>query len=444
MVGAAIMGDWRSAVIPHSLRTVVIVTAVVLATGPVRARAQDTPPDPRGAAAPPAATASDNRGLFDEPRRLEKAMDFAVELSPGAEGGKAKNGFYPELGEMVTGAGWISAGPGYRHWLFNETALFTTSAAISWRAYKMAQARIEFPSLADDRLLLGTQVRWHDYTQVSYWGEGPDSLDTSRSQYRMKGTNMTAYGTVRPVKWLSLNARLGWLPGPELLAPGGSFGREDPPAYELFPDDPVYQTSEQPDFLFGDAAVVVDTRDHRGYPIRGGLYRASWIRFSDRDLDAFSFVRYEAEAAHFMPFAADNLVVILHGWLVGTESAAGQHVPFYLEPALGGSNTLRGYSNYRYHDRNVALVNAETRLAIWKHVDAAVFFDAGNVAHEFDDLNLENTSYGVGLRLHSETANFLRFDIARGREGWNLVFHVSDPFRFARHTKRNAPIPFAP
>jgi hypothetical protein len=300
------------------------------------------------------------------------------------------------------------------------------------------------PALAHDRVLAGTQIRWHDYTQVSYWGEGPDSLDTNRSEYRTKALNVAGYGSVHFVHWLAFIGRLGWLSSPDILPPGGSFGRDNPSTADMFPHDPVYQRDEQPSFIYGETSLVADTRDHRGYATRGGVYRATWIRFADRDDDSFSFTRYEAEAAHFMPFARDNVVVVLRGLLVGTESAPDQHVPFYLEPSLGGNTTLRGYSNYRFHDRNVAAATAETRVAVWKHLDAAVFVDTGNVASKFDDLNLEKTSYGAGVRVHSTSTNFARFDVARSHDGWNFVFTVHDPFRFARITRRTAPMPFVP
>ena len=39
---------------------------------------------------------------------------------------------------MITGPGWISAGPGYRHHLLGGRALIMASSAVSWRFYKMA------------------------------------------------------------------------------------------------------------------------------------------------------------------------------------------------------------------------------------------------------------------------------------------------------------------
>jgi len=40
--------------------------------------------------------------------------------------------------------------------------------------------------------------------------------------------------------------------------------------------------------------------------------------------------------------------------LVASHTADDEWVPFYLEPGLGGHNTLRSFSEYRFHDRNGA------------------------------------------------------------------------------------------
>ena len=44
------------------------------------------------------------------------------------------------------------------------------------RAYKLAQARFELTDLAHDRVTVGSQIRWQDFTQVNYFGIGADSL----------------------------------------------------------------------------------------------------------------------------------------------------------------------------------------------------------------------------------------------------------------------------
>lgn len=446
---AALLNDSPSTGRPFArlVRTAALVALLIVPA--TAALAQDPSPPanaPSAAAAVRQAGGDDaaRPGFFAEPAPIGKTIDFFSRFVKSGGGGEGNSGFYPEFGEMISGAGWISVGPGYRQWLFDDRAVADASAGVSWRLYKAAQARFEFPTLFSSRLAVGTQVRWQDLTQVTYYGEGPESLESDRSEYRLQSTNVVGYGVVRPVEWLAITGRIGWLVGPSLDTPTGSFQRDNPYTGDVFPEDPVFQLVDQPDYLHGEASVTADTRNQKGYPTRGGLYRAGWFAFADRDSGLFSFDRYEAEAAQFFPLAARRLVFALHGWFVGTQTDEGRMVPFYLLPSLGGSSTLRAYGNYRFHDRNLIDVNAETRVALWEHLDAAVFLDAGNVAPRVRDLNFDRTSYGFGLRVHTERTTFVRLDVANGSEGWHVLFRTTDPFRFSRLNRRTAAIPFVP
>jgi hypothetical protein len=387
-------------------------------------------------------TESGPTAIFAEPYILARTIDVTTRLM--GDGNELTDGLYPELSNLPTGSGWISLGPGYRRWLLNDQMFLDGSAAISWRAYKMAQARFELPRLARSRLAIGTQIRWQDLTQVTYFGDGPDSLEADRSEYRLKSTNISAYATIRPARWIALGGRLGWLDQPSVLPPSGSFLRGNPATEEVFSDDPVFSTGPQPSFAYREASVTVDTRDHLRHPTTGGLYRAAWTGFTDQDDGTFSLRRTEAEAAHFIPISRSRVILALHGWLAASDTSDEGWVPFYLQPSLGGHNTLRGYIDYRFHDRNLLVTNVEARFAVFTHLDAAVFADAGNVAARVSDLNLDKRSYGVGLRVHSREATFGRFDVAQGAEGWRFVFRLNDPLQLSRLTRRLAPVPFVP
>ncbi len=382
-------------------------------------------------------------GYLDEPGVITKAIDLAVRSMPGGDGG-TKNGLFIDASTRVSGAGWVSGGPGYRHWLFDDEAVIEASGTYSWRGYKTAQARFELPQLFRSRFGLGTQYRWQDLTQVSYFGEGADSLQDARSEYRLRSHNWSTYAIVRPTRWLALQGRAGMLGRPWLSAPAGHFNRGFPSVMETFPNDVALMRDEQPGFLHADVSLLADTRDQRNHPVHGGVYRASWATYRDRDDGLFSFRRFEAEAAQFVPLAGDRIVLALHGWSVLTGTDAGHVVPFYFTPSLGGSNTLRSFNSYRFHDRHMAVVNAEARLAIFTHLDGALFVDAGNVAARARDLNLNKTSYGVGVRLHTNRATFARIDVAHGREGWRAVVRLNDPLRLSRLSMRAALLPFVP
>jgi hypothetical protein len=403
------------------------------------------------AAAPPAALTSQSPvppplvpdGFVKEPLFLSTSIDFIIDKF-GDDGEEPRSGFYPEFSNMITGSGWISAGPGYRQFLFDRRLLIDGSAAISWRAYKMVQGRVELSDLAGGPLTLGAQLMWQDATQVNYFGLGANADDIDQSQYRLRSTNLVGYASIRGTDWLSVDGTLGWLPRVELMAPGGTFMGTFPDSRQLFPGDPAVRLARQPDFVHGSVSITADTRDYPGHPTSGGRYRAALNAYSDRTFDSFSFRQYEVEAAHFVPLAERRWVLALRGWTVLSDVASGNEVPFYLMPTLGGHSTLRSFHNFQFHDRHALLVNAESRWSLFTHVDAAVFLDAGSVARIAGDLNLDTTSVGFGIRVHNERDTIARLEVAHGSQGWQLLFRTSDPFRLSRGRRHVAAIPFTP
>ena len=425
------------------MRPLPLMLALLLLAGPVRAQDMRIDERPEGGGQSLIGPAPrPNTGIFTEPSLLAGAIDAGFERF--GETGTPKNGFYTELSNMITGSGFVSIGPGYRHDVFDNKGFIDVSAAVSWRLYNMMQGRFEMPALANDRLAVGAQVMWQDQTQNSYFGIGSGSLETNESQYRMQDIDSVSYLLIRPAPSLTVGGEFGFLRRPDILSPGGTFKQALPTIEQQFPRDPGVFKSFQPNFLHGEASIVSDTRDHRSRPTGGGVYRAALVTFDDQSSGTSSFRQYEGEAAQFVQLLEKDWVLAFHGWVVSTDVPNGNDVPFYLLPSLGGNNSLRSYPDYRFHDRNLALVNAESRWGIFAHVDAALFLDAGNVAPRFQDLDVAKTSWGGGLRLHTDRTTFARFDVAYGAEGWRFVFRTSDPLRLSRLSRRVAAVPFVP
>lgn len=412
-----------------------VVAGVALActcASPLVARAQDVPSTPPSATEP--------NGLVAEPGVITRAALFVDrQLSRG----DLSNGFYWDFKEMIPSAGWISGGPGYRHWYKGDRVFIDASSAISWHRYTAAQGRFELPALAHSRLAFGTQVRWQDFLQVEYFGAGPNSVASDRSQYRLQSKNAAGYLTLRPARWMEITGEIGWLK-PTVMAPSGAFRRDLPSTQELFAGSPVQAGLDSPTFVPKEVSMTIDGRDFPSRPTRGVLLRGAAARYDDRDRGVFTFKRYESEAAGFLPIGGGRLVLALHGWAVTSEPGANQLVPFYLQPSLGGAHSLRGYADYRFHDNNMLIVNAEARIALLTHLDFALFADAGNVAARRRDLDLSRQSFGAGLRLHTRRITFARLDAARGDEGWRLAFRLTDPLDLSRLARRAPSVPFVP
>jgi Omp85 superfamily domain len=415
----------------------------------------EAPPDPAEAAAPDSsAGASGNqaqpisnvsrRSLFAEPSIFAKGFNLAETVFGDGDDETDKTGFYPEFSNMITGAGFFSAGPGYRVSLDNGNAIVDTSAAVSWHLYKMAQVRFELPKLANDHLVIGTQAMWQDNTQISYFGLGPDTVDGNETQYRLRTVDLVGYAIARPREWLSFRGELGWLNSPRVSAAAGTFNPDYPDSRLVFSNDPGMSEASQPDFVHSEVSVMASTLDSRSYPTKGGQYRVALTTYWDQRDDTFSFNQYEAEAIQMMPLGDSRFTLGLHGWTVFSDVTSGHSVPFYLVPVLGGHNTLRAYDDFQFHDLNTVVATAELRIALMKHVDAAAFFDAGNVAPRYGDLNFAKRSIGAGFRLHTDRTTFGRLDVVHGDEGWRVLFRTSDPFKLSRVTRRIAAVPFVP
>jgi outer membrane protein assembly factor BamA len=380
-------------------------------------------------------------GLLKEPTVITKAINLFDRRAGTSR--EPKDGFYPELDNMITGAGWLSAGPGYRAHVFSDNAIVSASAALSVRLYEMAQAGINFPHLASDHINFGAQTLYRDAAQVNYFGLGNSSLEVNRSGYRLKTSDATAYVSLT-ARALTLQLRGGWLQPVAVLPMNGK--QFYPSTTAIFSEREAPGLTNQPTFFHGDVGVSVDTRDSVGHPTTGGFYQATWTRYKDQEGGRNSFDRYEVDASHYVPLGSDNWILALHAATAVSSTSSGHDVPFYLMPNLGGRN-LRGYSDFRFHDRNMQTYTVESRWRIFAHVDAAAFIDAGSVAPTIGGLKYSDLkpAYGVGVRLHDYRVTMARLDFGHGAEGWHVIFRMNEPFR--RTTQASgwrSPAPYVP
>jgi len=411
---------------------------VTLAPGP--ALGQET----HSANLPPGWITPNPPGLVAEPALLRKLI--AASESTAGDDREPTDGLYVETGNMITGGGWISAGPGYRRHLRDGHVLVDVSAAVSWNLYNVVQASVELPHLAHDRLTLGAQAIRQDALQVAYFGLGDESRASDQSAYRFRSTDILGYATARATRWLSVSGRFGGIPRPSLSAAAGPRVTV-PSAVDLFSEASAPGIAMQPSFLHADVLLAADLRDHKGHPTGGGLYQLIAALYSDRDTGRYSFRRYEVDGAQFVPLFTKRWILALHARGALSDVSSGHVVPIYLMPSLGGKNTLRGYDDYRFHDNHMEAFNAESRWALFTHVDAAVFADAGKVASRVADLDLRHlkTSYGAGLRVHNATATLVRLDVGHSTEGWHVFLKISDPFkRSVPISGRSAVVPYVP
>ena len=330
-------------------------------------------------------------------------------------------GPYPWFGSVMRGGG-LAIGPGYRH-TFGDTGALNVFGGWSIRNYKTVDAHVHLPEFADGRVLVDLRASWIDAPSVAFYGLGNDTLRGDRTSFDYEPTTVGGTIGIRPVRFFEVGGGIDYLKvktGP---------GRRGISIEERFSVGAAPGLGLDADYLVSRVYAQSDSRESPGYTRRGGLYRAEFTDYH-QDGDGFSFNRLDLEARQFIPILRENWVIALRGLVSLTDARSGEDVPYFLLPSLGGGSDLRSFSSFRFRDRNRMLLSAEYRWTPSDFVDMALFYDAGKVAADRDDLDTSDLkrSYGIGARFHTPLATILRIEYAHGSEGGRLVFATGPSF----------------
>jgi hypothetical protein len=321
-------------------------------------------------------------------------------------------------GGFTLGAGYLTPVGDYE----------TVDVRGSWTpaGYLRFESEFRAPRLFDRRGTLSVIGGWRKATEVGYYGLG--TAETSRDDEALYSFTQP-YGSatldVRPWRnWLVLTGAADyseWRTGP---ATGSS-----PSIDQVYTPETAPGLGATPSYLHASAGVAADSRTSPGYSRRGGYYAVSLHTYVDND-DLYSFRRVDYEAIQHVPLGRDRWVLSLRGKVETTDTAGGQVLPYFMMPSLGGGSDLRGFGSWRFRDRHSLLLQAEWRVLVNTFLDTAIFYDAGKVASRTADLDFTGlkSDYGIGFRLHGPLATPVRIDLAKGNEGFHVVFSSSAVF----------------
>jgi len=337
-------------------------------------------------------------------------------------------GFHARVGGIGESSGF-GGGPGYR--FIGVPFDFRTSAAASIKGYFVAEGSLRFPGTQSEDVFtwangpyLELYARRRDFPQEDFYGLGPDSLEEQRSNFALRETFARVTPAVRR-GYLTAGVNLGYL-HPSI---GSGTDTTMPSTDEIFGPEQVPGLDVQPAFGVIEPFVEFATFDRAIDDRAGGRYRLSFTRYADRDLNQFSFNRWDVDLRQFIPFVHDTHTIALRGWVSSSDPAAGDSVPFYLQPTLGGAMSLRGFRTFRFRDRSALLLQTEYRWRINDFVAGALFYDTGAVAPRLDDIGRLERDYGFGLRAGSRSTVSVRVDVAfGGREGTRFLVRFDDVF----------------
>ena len=152
--------------------------------------------------------------------------------------------------------------------------------------------------------------------------------------------------------------------------------------------------------IFVGPSLVYDSRDNNTYSTKGIIINAYYngmhgIMSNNGYVGGFFNVEYSQ-------FFLLNKKLVL-GLDIQEQSLTGGLSPFYLLPALGSDEMMRGYYNGRYRDRNFIAGQTELRYRINDRIGIVGFAGTGEVAHNMFSISTLKPDYGGGVRYFFDT-----------------------------------------
>ena len=110
------------------------------------------------------------------------------------------------------------------------------------------------------------------------------------------------------------------------------------------------------------------------------------------------------------------------------ENSGSDPIPFFMQPHIGGSSTLRGFALDRFYGKNLILMSLEYRYSIHPNFQTYILHDAGQIFDRTGELTWFNwhRNYGLGVRLHSNYRTIVRLEYGHSREGFDIHLTFGD------------------
>ena len=363
---------------------------------------------------------------YDEPGKVEKSLLYVQRDRILDRLNAGYRGWNLRLGGLVQGSGF-ALGPEFR--LRNEFQgrnNFRVGAQLSTKLYQKYYTRWTLPKIARDHIAFDFNAAHRNYSQIDYFGPGPRSQESSRTDYRLEDTAIDVALGVKPVKHLQLGGSVGYLW--TNVGPGTS--DRHPSTDQVFSPSVTPGIDVQTNFLRYGPFAQVDYLDNPEVPAGGGLYTFQYTWYRDQDLNLNNLQRIDAEIQQYFGFFNKTRVLALRAKTSLVSADRGNTVPFYMQSIVGGSEDLRGFLPFRFYDNNSFVLNAEYRWHVVSLMDMALFADGGKVFPRRGQLNFSQLQGdgGIGFRFNLKGRPFLRIDIAGSHEGFQFWFKFNDIF----------------
>ena len=163
----------------------------------------------------------------------------------------------------------------------------------------------------------------------------------------------------------------------------------------IFETDPGIEGRDGGTTLYLGPTFIFDNRNNNTYTTKGAVITSYFDLMKGIGSNSkYSGGLFNIEYSQF--FKLNKHLVL--GFDVQEQSLTGSQSPFYLLPALGSDEIMRGYYNGRFRDRNLLAAQTELRYRITDRIGIVGFVGTGQVWNSSFSLDEFKPNYGGGLR----------------------------------------------
>lgn len=349
---------------------------------------------------------------------------------PAAQKSPPSSGMKFGLQGLGSGSGFGPEVRVFHNNLFNKGIEVEMPVVMTYKTYQSLRFRANYPLISGgslDRLGIEFVAGYASRPSDRFFGIGNDSLKNNESMFESQSRTVGLAIEARVDSSWKVRAESGY------RRVGVTRPRAVPYATEAF------SSAEIPGLITPNPVITMtthnfsvqrNTKDHPHVPASGGVQSIEAELNESRSGGNFSYWRYRADLQQYVPLSADGRKVLAFRASAETnQEKAGNQVPFFDLPAIGGRSSVRGFEGRRFIDKSAMNVSAEYRYRIWRHFDWALFVDAGQVAPEVGDFGWDRFHKGYGMRfIAREGKHAVSVDVARSREAWGVYVDFSPKF----------------
>jgi outer membrane protein assembly factor BamA len=176
-------------------------------------------------------------------------------------------------------------------------------------------------------------------------------------------------------------------------------------------------------------SLTYDNRNNAFSPNKGSFAQIYFNHFAKAIGSDFAYTNLVIDLRKYFPIGKKNVLAI-QGY---SFSNMGNEIPLRSLATLGGMNSMRGYYDGRYRDKQQLVFQSEIRHSFNKRFGVVGFGNFGDVGHNISDFTLKDLkyTYGAGLRYaisKSEKLNIrLDYGIGPGKNH-GFYFELGEAF----------------